>query len=248
LADIHSRRSHLKTTLGNPTEGVDCANKAIDLLKGLDSCIVDRHPIGLALIARAHAYYAAGATAAAIVDTSTAIAVLNPKKQPHHLFTAFHNLAVYLFEHKDSTPEQLEEAFRHLAIAHRGFRHYSRPHIAKCKLKWLQALIQIRLGAIHRAEENFRTARTGFIKLNAISEVAHISLDLGELLLREGNGKEARQLAFEAFKLGQAHGLHPGALAALKLWLKANDTASRIGSRKQLIHHLQPHGIKRLTA
>ena len=246
LADIYSRRSHLKTFQGKPSEGIADATKAIDLLKNLDECIADRHPIGLALAARARAHRAAGDTTNAITDLSTAMVVLNHKKHPNLLFFAMHNLALYLFEHKGSTSKDLGQALKHLVAAHRGFRHYSRPHIAKYKLKWLQALIQIRFGAIRQAENFLRTAREGLIKIKAIDDVAHITLDLADLLLREGDIQEARQLILEALKLGQAHGLHPAALAALDLWRKAQDTENRQLSRQQLLQHLQPHGVKRL--
>ena len=247
-ADIYRRLSHLKTFQGQPTEALATATKAIDILKGLDECIADRHPIGMALTARARAHRALGDTGSAIIDLSTALVVLNYKKQPHLLFFTLHNLALYLFEHKGSSSQDLGQALNHLITARRGIRNYSRPHIAKYKLKWLQALIQVRFGATRQAENFLRTAREGFIKMKAIDDVAHISLDLAELLLREGQPQEARRLTLEALKLGQAHGLHPAAVAALDLWRKANDAESRHLSRQQFIQHLQPYGLKRMDA
>ncbi len=95
-----------------------------------------------------------------------------------------------------------------------------RKSVADAKLRWLKGLILIRFGSTQRAEQLLVGARHDLIELEAILDVALISLDLGELYLLEGRWGTLRMIAEEVLNL-RIEPYHHEILSALLLWKHA---------------------------
>jgi tetratricopeptide (TPR) repeat protein len=244
-ADINRRRAYLRAFQDKPAEGVEIATLAIETLKTSDELLVDRHPLGLALAARAYCYYNDGQSGAAATDASAAIALINHRTRPRDYYFTLHNLTYYLID--TMTPEQLARTLENLDAAYRRFIEYSQRHIARYKIRWLQAIAHKRFGANRQAERLFLKARDGLLAMGAASEVAIISLDLVLLYIDEGQLDDAKSIAKQAYLFGEKHGLKAPALAALLALLQARQqelTITFLASIRQTItQHAQPYGV-----
>ncbi len=86
---------------------------------------------------------------------------------------------------------------------------------------WLQGIIMMRFGSTRRGEAVLRTARRGFIEMEAAFELALVSLDLGRYLYRSGKLDELKALAVETQQLFSTLCADPQANQALAVWKDA---------------------------
>jgi hypothetical protein len=198
----------------------------------------------MALAARGYAHYYNNRPGAAVVDITAAIAMINYRTKPRTYYYALHNLSVYMLE--VISPERLAHSLKKLEACSRRFIGYSQRHMAKYKIRWLQALAQKRFGATRQAERYFKKAFNGFVDMEATSEVAMIALDIGILFVEEGRLEEATALARNTYKIASRLGMASGALAALALWKRANDEQLTqkflLAVRATVVTHAQPFG------
>lgn len=150
-------------------------------------------------------------TAAEVIHT--ALGRLTPEDEP--LYTmARHNLAQYLVA--DGQYREALEVWEELGDPSRSIgplalhRHY-----------WLRGQIAIGLGDEETAETMFRDVQAGFLDHGLGYPAALVSLDLAELLLRQGRTGDVQSLAAGMTWVFESIDIHREALAALLLFRSA---------------------------
>lgn len=88
-------------------------------------------------------------------------------------------------------------------------------------LRWLEGLVARGLGELEAAEEAFLDARSGFLTIERLDNLATVSLDLAEVLAQQGRMSEVLTLAAEAIPFFDASKAQSEALAALTLLRQA---------------------------
>jgi hypothetical protein len=243
-ADINIRRSYLRLYEGSAEAGYSCAHSAVEVYRNTDDLLVNRHPLGLALTARGLMHYYCSRLGNAAVDFSAAVTMINHRTKPQTYFFTLHNLSVILIE--AIAPSRLGTVLQNLDASYNRFVG-SKRHIAKYKIRWLQALGQKRFGATRQAERFFKMAFNGFVDMKASAEVAMVSLDIALLFIEEGRIDETKELARHAYKIASALGMNADALAALNIWQQATEaelTQEFVSSiRTTVTEKAQPFGF-----
>ncbi len=93
--------------------------------------------------------------------------------------------------------------------------------MALARLQWVEALAWERLGMHARAEQAFKVARSGFIRLRAPWEIALVSLDLCVLHRDHGELPELKALAEDTYERFRSLSGNTQAVAALSLCVDA---------------------------
>ena len=194
-ADTDRRRAYLRVFQGRPEQGHAFAHSAVEVYKQSDD-FFDRHPLGIALIARGFTHYHNHRLGSAAIDLSAAIGIINYRVSPRPYYYALHNLSVILVEVME--PNRLSQVLKNLDASYNRFVG-SKRHIAKYKIHWLRALAHKRFGATRQAERLLKKAFNGFVELKASTELSLVSIDIALLLTEEGHFDEARNLARSAY-------------------------------------------------
>ncbi len=111
-------------------------------------------------------------------------------------------------------------ALRHVREA-RELLKGRRRSLALHKLNWVEGLIWRHLGMDARAEQAFKVARRGFIRLRAPWEIALVSLDLAALHRECGEWPELEALAADTYKRFRELSGNTQSIAALSLCVDA---------------------------
>jgi len=89
------------------------------------------------------------------------------------------------------------------------------------RLTWLEARIDLELGADERAEKSFRAVRRGFIDRGMPYFAALASLELAEIYARRPDPLQMQRLAEEMLPIFQSQRIHREAVAALIVFREA---------------------------
>jgi tetratricopeptide (TPR) repeat protein len=149
------------------------------------------HLTARSLLKKAVACWYGGDPVTAIDLFSTALRLLDPRRDPKAALAGVHSLICCLVEcgHFTEAWDVLWEA-RGLYAAHGGALH-------QIKLVWLEGRVTAGRGHFGRAERCFRKARQAFLERKLPYLAAVAALDLGVLLLERGQAAEARELVLD---------------------------------------------------
>ena len=177
--------------------------------------------LGHCYLFRGITHYESGNSSLSALDLSKALSHIDIKQSKRIYYAAVHNLAVAL---TSCSAEALDSALLRLKKARRRIRFRGR-HMAKFKLRWLEGKICIRFGSTRQGERYLWAAREGLEECRAPYEMALVSIEIGELWLREGRAAaDIYMLALETYRIFEGLSADEEALAALILW---RDTAHR---------------------
>ena len=181
--------------------------------------LVDRHALGECLLCRGHAYYEFGQPGKSLEDLSAALNHISPKVDLKPYYCALHNLAGWAVDH--GSDEELNTALGNLRPALLILNTlWGRPY-AKLKLRWLIAVVEVRLGDLERAEAVFLEVRDGLLAMELGYEVGMLSIDLGLLYLAQGRDAEAQALAHETAAIFRRLKVEARVQEALEAWSRA---------------------------
>lgn len=154
----------------------------------------------------------------AILDLARSLAKINARLRPRLFYTAIHNLSVAILMAATDIGD-LSTIMSLIEMARRELRRRRIPRksIPHAKLRWVRALVMKRVGAIRRAEHFLEKAREDFITLGAMTEVAKISLDLGDIYFREKRWADLARISVDTVHLDRSLYDHE-ILSALLLW------------------------------
>lgn len=217
-SEYYRRRSYLLIHQGRADAALEHAQRAVEILRTQGDLFV-RHPLGLALETRGYVHYYREEKGSAGEDFSAALALIDHRTCARAYYGAIHNLATLLIE--SAEPSEVDKTLRHLQAAYSRFVGNAKVHIAKYKLRWLQALALKRFGADRRAEVYLQFAREGLIKIGAFADAAVVSMDLGLLYFEQARAAELLQLSRETLARLRTDDLPTQARAAVRLWQKA---------------------------
>jgi tetratricopeptide (TPR) repeat protein len=143
-----------------------------------------------------------------IARIDQALPLINVKTEPRLKLCAQHDLAWFLNE--SGRPE---EALAVLDRARPLYQQFSDPW-TQLRLHWLEGRIASRLGDLPEAEAIFGHLWDDFRSRSLHHEAVLVSIDLAEVLVRQGDCNRAAELVEECYPLMKTWGLHRYALAA----------------------------------
>ena len=193
-ANLLFRISVLKSVQNRLEESLSFAEKSVEIYRRSSREVRQRH-LGEALIIRGYSHVLAGEIASAMKDWSEALSCTDPKKKPRVYLCASHNLACGLVAYTID-PRSLSVIERCLRQARKCLSKRPRS-LPKLRLIWLEGMIMIRFGSTRRGEAALKTARQGFIDLQAPYDMALVSLVLGRYLKQNHQPIELKALAIE---------------------------------------------------
>ena len=175
--------------------------------------------LGISLAMRGALHLTMDSVPDALRDLSSALLILNEKKNSRVYEAALHNLTGCLHQEQGARLEDLAETLKTIKRARRKRRPGK--SVAKLKMRWQEGLIEAKFGFIGRAEQSLRASRKGFVELALPYETTLVSLDLSLFYLDEGRFYELRRLAAETYRIFRALSADRDATAALLLWKQA---------------------------
>ncbi|HKH50174.1 MAG TPA: tetratricopeptide repeat protein [Thermoanaerobaculia bacterium] len=160
----------------------------------------------------------------ALTHIRLGLALIDASKEPRLDLCAQHDLALYLNE-----SGQPEEALAVLDRARPLYRQFP-DEWAQLRLHWLEGKIARNLGDLAGAESIFQQLWEELRSRNLNHELVLVSIDLAEVLFRQGEPGRVAELLKQCYPIMVSWGLHRYALAA---WLVfedavANQRASRV--------------------
>ncbi|MCP3957675.1 MAG: tetratricopeptide repeat protein [bacterium] len=214
-ANLLFRVSVLRRSQNRLAEALDLSDQSVAIYRDSTSDIRERH-LGEALTIRGRCHQLLGNTAAAVKDWSEALSCTDPRKRPRVHYAASNNLVTSLVEGA-ADPRSLSRVESHLRQARRFLSKRPRS-VQKLRLIWLQGMIMIRFGSTRRGEVSLRSARAGFIEMEAWFDMALVSLELGRYLYQSRQYIELRTLAAETCQIFSAQRCDERAARALSVW------------------------------
>lgn len=152
-----------------------------------------------------------------IAHIRKALALIDATRDPRLELCALHDLALYLTE-----GGQPEEGLAVLERARPRYRQF-RDDLTQLRLHWLEGKIAYELGEYREAERIFSQLWDRFSALNLNQEVVLVTIDLAQVLTKNGEPARAAELAAECYSVMKGWGLHKDALAA---WIVFRDALS----------------------
>jgi tetratricopeptide (TPR) repeat protein len=147
-----------------------------------------------------------------------ALSALDPEQHVELYLFAQYNLACSL--HSAGRHRQAWDRL----IANQGlFAQHSGPCLRQ-RMRWLEGRIAAALDDEATAEEAFLAVREDFTRRGFALDVAHVSLDLALLYLRQGRTAELKEIAREIVTLFEAQGVKREALAGALLFRQGAET------------------------
>jgi tetratricopeptide (TPR) repeat protein len=213
------RLAVLRTAQNRLDDALELASGSVRIYRESSEAIRKRH-LGEALIIRGHVHDQAGDTAAAMKDWSEALSCTDPKTRPRVHHCASYNLAYGLVAKGAIDSRSLSRVEGHLSKARKFLSKRPRSK-QKLLLIWLQGIVMIRFGSTRRGEAALKSARRGFLEMEAAFELALVSLDLGKHLYRSRELDELKELAIETQQLFSALCADAQANQALVVWRDA---------------------------
>lgn len=181
LADFYRRLAYLRIFQGRP-EAFELIGDAITIHKRGN--LVDRHALGECLLCRAHAYFQFKQPGKSLEDLTAALNHISIQKDEKPYFAALHNLAIWAVDY--GTEGELEQAMANLKPALAILNTCPRRHYAKYRLRWLIAVVDMRLGLHGKAEMALLEVRKGLVRLKLAAELGLLTVDLAQLYLDKG--------------------------------------------------------------
>ncbi len=218
LAEYLRRLAYLRICQKNP-ECFPIIEEAIAIHKRGN--LVNRHALGECLVCRGHAYVMFDQHGKSFDDWTASLNHLSLKINDRQWYCALHNLATWATDY--GTDEQLETALENLRPALVILYTYKGRTFAKLKLRWLIAVIEVRLGRLERAETVFKEVRDGLAKLKLGYEVGMIQIDLALVYLAQGRRDELEPLVNETADIFRRIGVEAKAEEALDIWRQAEE-------------------------
>ncbi len=218
LAEYLRRLAYLRICQEDP-ECFPIIGEAITIHKRGN--LVNRHPLGECLVCRGHAYVVFDQHGKSFDDWTASLNHLSLKIDDKPWYCALHNLATWATDY--GTDEQLETALANLRPALVILYTYKGRTFAKLKLRWLIAVIEVRLDLLERAETVFKEVRAGLAKLELGYEVGMIQIDLALLYLAQGRNEEIEPLVEETAAIFRRIGVETKAQEALDVWRQAEE-------------------------
>ncbi len=118
------------------------------------------------------------------------------------------------------SPRIASMALDHAREARRALRGQRRCR-ARHHCQWIEGRAWLRMGLDRRAEQAFKVARRGFVRLDAPWEIALVSLELAALYRLYGQWEELEALAEDTFRRFRELCGDFEAISALSLWVDA---------------------------
>ncbi len=133
----------------------------------------------------------------------------------------------------ESSPEIAATALDYIRGAYRKLRGLRRCR-ERHHCQWIEGRVWLRLHLERRAEQAYKVARQGFVKLDAPWEIALVSLDLAALYRSWGEWEPLEQLAEDTFDRFCELSGDFESISALSLWLDA--VGARQGAQAGIDH------------
>ena len=213
LAEYLRRYAYLCLVQHRP-EAFGVINEAIAIHKRGN--LVSRHPLGECLLCRGAAYLEFEQPDKVFDDYTAALNHLSFDEDPKPYYCALHNLATWAVDY--GTDAELEQAMRNLKPARRLLNCYPHRRYAQLTLRWLCALIDVRLGNHGRAEVELRKLGSAFQRLGLAYEIGMVQLDLARIYLAQDKRRKLQDLANDTAKLFRRLGNEACAEKALDIW------------------------------
>ncbi len=217
-ANLYLRVAVLRSVQHRGAEALAKIEESVRIYRQSSQRLRQQH-LGEALTIRGFIYDFNGESNRAMKDWSEALSYIDPQLKPRVHYSATHNLAFGLARRATCSAD-LAEVEVYLDRARRFLSKRPRS-LQKLRLIWLQGMIFIRFGSARRGEAAFRTAREGFLAIEASFEMALVSLDLGRYLHRSHRFAELRALAIETYQSFAESRADERAQKALKTWRDA---------------------------
>lgn len=157
----------------------------------------------------------AGRYQTALRTLRRAVPLLRPESDPHTFVICAHNLVDCLNRIGYSI------AARSLVTDLRRLHQRLGDGLNLLRLDWLEAQIDLGLGAEERAVSGFLSVRAGFLDREMPYFAALASLELAEIYARRGDPLPMQRLAEEMLPIFQSRRLHREAIAALIVFREA---------------------------
>lgn len=162
-----------------------------------------------------------------------ALDLISPETDEHLYLCAVMNLALFLCELGSHA------AARDILDANRPRLERRSDAWAALRTRWLEGRIALGLGETDAAERLLSGVRDGYLEQKKGVDAAMVSLDLANLLLRQGRIGELKQIARLIQPVFESQEIHREAIAALLLFQKAADaervTAEAIGKLRDYL-------------
>jgi tetratricopeptide (TPR) repeat protein len=178
----------------------------------------DRHAVGRALITRGAIRGLRGDPEGQIVLVREGLELIDVSAEPRAVVTAWHGLIRALHDLGRNS-----EALTLLARA-RPLYLRSGDRTLLIHFQWLEGNLCAAVDRAEQAEGCLREARRAWAELEMVQEVALTSLDLAELLSRQGRHAEVRSLAAELIAVARSREIHTEALAAMLVFQRAAES------------------------
>ncbi len=217
-ANLYFRVAMLRRVQDRRDEAAALIEESVRIYRRSSRRLRQRH-LGEALTIRGYIHDLDGDPAQAMKDWSEALSCTDPQSKPRVHYSATHNLALGLARRATCSAD-LARVEIYLSRARKLLSRRPRS-LQKLRLIWLQGMIYMRFGSTRRGETAFRTARKGFLAIEASFEMALVSLDLGRYLYQSHRFEELRALAVETHELFKASHADERARQALKVWKDA---------------------------
>lgn len=175
----------------------------------------ERHLLGRALIQKGMYCGHSGQMGCEIVLARSGLGLIDAERDPRVGLAGWHNLcrALQATGYDRQALEVLTRARPlYLRLGDRS---------SLLNFQWLEGSIAASLGREEQAEGCLREAREGFAQLGTAFDAAFVSLELCELMVRQGRNAEVCGLAAEMIAVFEAHETRQEALAALILLRQA---------------------------
>ncbi|HEX7181849.1 MAG TPA: hypothetical protein VF756_08410 [Thermoanaerobaculia bacterium] len=138
------------------------------------------------------------------------LALVDESQDPGLVLGAIQSQIVFLTD-----CERFEEARKLLFLNRWRYSEAEAGRVIDIKLRWIEGRIDVGLNKLARAEQTFREVAAEFEAANLGYRAALTSLDLAEVLLRQEQVEEARQVALQAAEVFMALEIHREAMAAV---------------------------------
>ncbi len=218
-ANFMFRLAFLLSVQNRLDEALNLANGSVRVYRRSGEALRRRH-LGEALVIRGCVHDQIGNTAAAMKDWSEALSCTDPKARPRVHHCASYNLAYGLVAKGAVDSRSLSTVEGHLSKARKFLSKRPRSR-QKLLLVWLQGIVMVRFGSTRRGEAAFKTARRGFLEMEAALEFALVSLDLGRHFFRSLELDQLKRLAVETQQLFSTLCTDQQANRALLIWKDA---------------------------
>ncbi len=217
-ANLYFRVAVLRSLQHRGAEALARIEESVQIYRQSSRWLRQRH-LGEALTIRGFIYDFNGESAKAMKDWSEALSCTDPQLKPRVHYSATHNLAFGLARRATCSAD-LARVEIYLTQARKLLSKRPRS-LQKLRLIWLQGMIFMRFGSTRRGEAAFRTARKGFLAIEASFEMALVSLDLGRYFYQSHRFSELRALAIETHELFKISRADERAQRALAIWRDA---------------------------